>query len=52
MALPLLSLIVPTFNEAGNVAVLIRKVSRTLAHMPHELMVVDDSSPDGTADVA
>jgi dolichol-phosphate mannosyltransferase len=46
----LLSLVVPTFNERGNVAELIRRLDVTLAGIPWEAIFVDDNSPDGTAD--
>ena len=40
-------IVVPTFNEADNVADLVRSVR---AHLPAaHLLVVDDASPDGTA---
>jgi dolichol-phosphate mannosyltransferase len=46
--MPLATLIVvPTFNEAENIAELVRAVR---AHLPAaELLVIDDASPDGTA---
>lgn len=42
-------LVIPTYNEANNVAAL----TRELVALPYELdlLFVDDSSPDGTADV-
>jgi dolichol-phosphate mannosyltransferase len=46
----LLSLVVPTFNERGNVAELIRRLDVTLAGIRWEAIFVDDNSPDGTAD--
>ena len=48
---PLLSLVVPTFNEAGNVALLVEKLEAVLADIAWEVTFVDDNSPDGTADV-
>lgn len=50
---PQISVVLPTFNEAGNIGPLI---DRTLAALggegpPLELVVVDDDSPDGTAEV-
>jgi dolichol-phosphate mannosyltransferase len=44
----MLSIIIPTYNERENIPVLIRK----LGELPssHEIIVVDDNSPDGTAD--
>jgi len=45
-----LSVVIPTFNERGNVAELIKRLDRTLAGVPWEAIFVDDNSPDGTAD--
>jgi dolichol-phosphate mannosyltransferase len=42
-------IIVPTFNEAASVAELVTAVVRTLPEA--EVLVVDDASPDGTADI-
>ncbi|MEJ2055226.1 MAG: glycosyltransferase family 2 protein [Calditrichaceae bacterium] len=47
-------IVLPTYNEAENVKVLIPEIFRQAAKLnSHELhvLVVDDSSPDGTADV-
>lgn len=46
---PRLAVIVPTYNEAGNIASLYDKVTAALAGVPFEMIVVDDNSPDGTA---
>ena len=46
-----LSVIVPTFNESGNVAVLVQRLGVALAGIAWEVIFVDDNSPDGTADV-
>lgn len=46
-----ISVVVPTFNESGNVAILLKRVSDVLADLHWELIFVDDASPDGTADV-
>ncbi len=45
-----LCVVVPTFNEADNIARLIEQLSRTLEGIEWEAVVVDDESPDGTAD--
>ena len=47
-----LALVIPTFNEAGNIAALLGRLTVTLAHIaiPYELIVVDDASTDATAD--
>ena len=47
--MPQLSIVVPTFNEAGNVAELRDRVSAALPGVDWELIFVDDDSPDGTA---
>ena len=42
-------IIIPTYNEAQNAPVLIRRLSK---HIPDsEILVIDDGSPDGTAEV-
>ncbi len=45
--LPALSLVVPTRNEADNVAELVRRVERAMPDLPMEIIFVDDST-DGT----
>ena len=49
---PTLSVIVPTFNERDNIAPLIEKLEAALAGISFEVIIVDDNSPDGTADLA
>jgi dolichol-phosphate mannosyltransferase len=49
---PKLSVIAPTYREAANVPVLFERLKKALAGLDWELIVVDDDSPDGTADVA
>ena len=46
-----LSIIVPTFNEQGNVVALIERLRATLGESLWEVIFVDDASPDGTADL-
>lgn len=41
--------IIPTYNEKENIEKIIRKVF-SLAH-PFEILIIDDGSPDGTADI-
>ncbi|HEY3779059.1 MAG TPA: glycosyltransferase family 2 protein [Rhizomicrobium sp.] len=45
----LLSVIVPTFNEAGNVREIVARLERVLSGIAWEVIFVDDDSPDGTA---
>ena len=46
-----LAVVVPTYNERGNVAELIARLDRVLSEYSWELIFVDDNSPDGTAEV-
>ena len=45
-----LSLIAPTFNEKENIAPLVERVHKALSQYSYELIIVDDNSPDGTAE--
>ncbi len=47
-----LSIVVPTFNEAENIKLLIDRLARVLRGISYEIVVVDDDSPDGTWRVA
>ena len=46
-----LSVIIPTFIEAGSVGPLIARLESALAGISWEALFVDDDSPDGTADL-
>jgi dolichol-phosphate mannosyltransferase len=48
---PELSIVVPTFNERGNIAELIQRLAVCLRTRSWEVIFVDDDSPDGTADL-
>ncbi|HWJ71539.1 MAG TPA: glycosyltransferase family 2 protein [Kaistia sp.] len=47
---PELTVVVPTFNESGNVATLSARLAVALAGRRWEAIFVDDDSPDGTAE--
>jgi len=47
-----LSLIVPTYNERESLPILAERVHQALDGCQYELIVVDDDSPDGTAELA
>jgi len=47
----MISIVIPTYNEAENIADLVVRVKRSLPE-PYELIFVDDGSPDGTALIA
>lgn len=46
-------IIIPTYNESGNIHRLIEALQKQFIKMEHEMaiLVVDDSSPDGTAGI-
>jgi len=46
------SVILPTFNEAGNIVELIQNIVMAMpATWDYEILLIDDNSPDGTHDV-
>src|SRR3546814_12517426 len=47
-----LAVVIPTFNEAANVAALVARLDTALAGRIWDAIVVDDNSPDATADAA
>ena len=47
-----LSVVLPTYNERDNVIELIAVLERVLEGIRWEVVVVDDDSPDGTAEIA
>ena len=46
------SVVVPTYNEAENIKKLIPLLDSVLKDYDHEIIIVDDNSPDGTAKAA
>jgi dolichol-phosphate mannosyltransferase len=46
-----LSVILPTYNEADNIVALVRALRAELAGAALEIVVVDDGSPDGTGKI-
>ncbi|MBA4743102.1 MAG: glycosyltransferase family 2 protein [Azoarcus sp.] len=51
-AVPFLTVVVPVFNEVGNVVPLVEEIATTLASVKggFEIIVVDDASTDGTTE--
>ena len=47
-----ISIVVPTYNESKNITPLYENLCKVLPHNDWELIVADDDSPDGTAEVA
>jgi len=48
---PKISIILPTYNEAGNIITLIEQIASQVNSKNFELIVVDDNSPDGTSGI-
>ncbi|MCD6591148.1 MAG: glycosyltransferase [Candidatus Aenigmarchaeota archaeon] len=48
---PIISLIIPTYNEKHNVRILVPRLFNTLKGYKFEIIFVDDNSPDGTGEV-
>lgn len=44
----MLSLVLPTYNEAENIPRVLGEVTEVLRNLPFEVIVADDDSPDGT----
>lgn len=49
---PEISVVVPTYNESENLPILVERTRRALGRTRHEIIVVDDNSPDGTGEIA
>ena len=47
-----LGIVLPTYNERGNLRSMIERLDTALQGIAREVIVVDDNSPDGTADEA
>jgi dolichol-phosphate mannosyltransferase len=45
-----LAIVLPTFNESGNVGPIVDRLAKALPGIRYEVIFVDDDSPDGTAD--
>lgn len=52
MAVPELTVVLPTYNERANVPLIVAALHKALAGVAFEVVFVDDNSPDGTAAAA
>jgi glycosyltransferase involved in cell wall biosynthesis len=48
---PLISIVVPAFNEVATIETLLGRLKDALIGLRHEIIIVDDCSTDGTAEV-
>ncbi len=46
----MISIVIPTFNEAQNIVPLLKNLTVLVSDFEYEIIVVDDDSPDGTSD--
>ena len=51
MRAPELTIVLPAFNEAENIPLIVEKIGAAMGKIAHEIIVVDDNSPDGTTAV-
>ena len=51
MSNPTLSVVIPTYNERDNISKILEKLKKVLKSITHEIIFVDDNSPDGTSAV-
>ena len=49
---PLISVVLPTYNERDNLPLILPKIREALEGITHEIIVVDDDSSDGTWELA
>jgi dolichol-phosphate mannosyltransferase len=49
---PILTIVIPTFNESINVPIIIERVASVLREVDWEIVFVDDDSPDETSAIA
>jgi dolichol-phosphate mannosyltransferase len=47
-----ISVVTTTWNEKENIQELIQRINATLKDIPHQVIVIDDSSSDGTLEIA
>ena len=48
---PILTVIIPTFNEKDNIEKIVKKLELTLTEFNFQILFVDDNSQDGTIQI-
>lgn len=48
----LVSIIIPTYNERDNIEPLVERINSALSGINYEIIIIDDDSRDGTAEIA
>ena len=51
-SLAFVSIVSPTYNERENILQLVERISKTMLNRKYEIIFVDDSSKDGTTEIA
>lgn len=46
-----ISIVIPVYNEKNNISLLISKITSNINRIKHEIIIVDDSSDDGSKDI-
>lgn len=49
MGIPTFSIVIPAYNEAGNISPLLKEIEAAFSGLSHEIVIVDDASDDATA---
>ncbi|APV44448.1 dolichol-phosphate mannosyltransferase [Dehalogenimonas formicexedens] len=50
MTKPHLTIVIPSYKEAANMPLLLEQIHSALGDYPYDVLVIDDNSPDGTAE--
>jgi len=51
-SVPLISIIIPTYHEAGNIGEMVRRTKKLSTTYPIEIIIADGGSKDGTPEIA
>ena len=46
-----LSIVIPVYNEKNNISLLLSKINSAINKMKYEIIIVDDSSNDGSKEI-